>query len=75
MVPKIILCMGASKVEAVAMETDASQKLAAYDYVVVKEPHEVQHFTDKGATCVHFKWVKDCLTSGRLLPHDFPYTA
>ncbi|KAH8107006.1 hypothetical protein BXZ70DRAFT_885133 [Cristinia sonorae] len=74
-IPRILLCMGAKRVEAVASATDASQKPQKFDYVVVKEPHEVAQFSTKGTTCVHFKWVKDCLFSGRLLPHDFDYSA
>ncbi|TCD63620.1 hypothetical protein EIP91_005171 [Steccherinum ochraceum] len=74
-IPKIILSMGASRVEAVASEKDASKASASFDYVVVKDPQEVEHFTSRGAKCVHFKWVKDCLIAGRLLPTEYEYAA
>ncbi|OCH92215.1 hypothetical protein OBBRIDRAFT_727222 [Obba rivulosa] len=72
MVPKIILCMGASRVEAVADARHATHPdLNKYDYVIVKEQSEVYRVSStKGANCVHFGWVKDCLIAGRLLPRS-----
>lgn len=66
--------MGAARVEAVANQRDVSRSLDTFDYVVVKEPHDVEQYAQQGATCVHFKWVKDCLFASRLLPTDFDYT-
>jgi len=65
MVPRIILCMGASRVEAVPDIRYASD-LPAYDYVVVKEYADVNRIPET-FNCVHFGWVKDCLVAGRLL--------
>ncbi|KAH9951479.1 hypothetical protein B0H21DRAFT_719142 [Amylocystis lapponica] len=70
MVPRIILGMGASSVEAVADVKYASQaELTLYDYVVVKEQSDVARFAANGAVnCVDLDWVKQCLIASRLLP-------
>ncbi|KAH9935032.1 BRCT domain-containing protein [Fomitopsis serialis] len=68
MVPRIILTMGASSVEAVPDVKYASSKdLTEYDYIVVKDRGDIGHVAS-GSNCVHFGWVKDCLMAGRLLP-------
>lgn len=68
MVPRIILCMGASRVEAVAKLEHASRPLSKYDYVVVKDASNMDDPHLEGANCVHFGWVKDWLIAGRMLP-------
>ena len=68
MVPRIILAMGASFVEAVSCPDDATKKLHEYDYVVVKEQHEVRTVGKGAKKCVPFSWVKECLVAGRFLP-------
>jgi hypothetical protein len=70
MIPRIILCMGAARVEAVAAFTDASQALEAYSYVVVRDGDEVKKAVKNRrlTNCVSFPWVKECLITGRLLP-------
>ena len=69
MVPRIILAMGASVVEAVPDFKAMSPKLLSeYDYVVVKERADVSRIPSN-IKCVPFAWAKDCLISGRLLPH------
>ncbi|KAJ8586088.1 hypothetical protein M405DRAFT_853446 [Rhizopogon salebrosus TDB-379] len=69
-VPWIIICMGASRVEAVTEVKFASKDLSAYDYVVIKDyserPKDLPE--DDNVTVVHVPWVKDCLIAGRLLP-------
>ncbi|OAX38923.1 hypothetical protein K503DRAFT_740390 [Rhizopogon vinicolor AM-OR11-026] len=69
-VPWIIICMGASRVEAVTEVKFASKDLSAYDYVVIKEfcerPKDLPE--DDDITVAHVPWVKDCLIAGRLLP-------
>lgn len=67
MVPRIILCMGAARVEAIPDLKYASTELSKFDYVVVKECADVDRVSAH-ANCVHFGWVKDCLIAGRLLP-------
>ncbi|KAL4253141.1 hypothetical protein ABKN59_004146 [Abortiporus biennis] len=68
LVPRIILCMGASYVEAVGDPKFASKLLKKFDYVVVKEESDVDRYASNEVNCVHFGWVKDCLIAGRLLP-------
>ncbi|KAH8116815.1 hypothetical protein DFH11DRAFT_1852350 [Phellopilus nigrolimitatus] len=66
-VPRIIVCMGAARVEAVADVKHASKKdLTQYDYVVVKEALPSPLVQD--ATYVDVTWIKECLIAGRLLP-------
>ncbi|KAI0748118.1 hypothetical protein C8Q80DRAFT_717960 [Daedaleopsis nitida] len=65
MVPRIILCMGAATVEAVADFKHASRGLDDYDYVVVPDS-DFDRFPDLDV-CVDVNWVKNCLISGRLL--------
>ncbi|KAG2158219.1 uncharacterized protein EDB93DRAFT_1077479 [Suillus bovinus] len=66
-VPWIMICMGASRVEAVTEIKFASKDLPAYDYVVVKEASDFPEDLQDDVTLVHVPWVKDCLISGRLL--------
>lgn len=68
MVPRIILSMGASYVEAVACDKDASKKLHEFDYVVVKDALEIKTTGEGRGNCVPFPWVKECLVAGRFLP-------
>ncbi|KAL5532573.1 hypothetical protein ACEPAF_4347 [Sanghuangporus sanghuang] len=65
-VPRIILTMGADRVEAVADAKHASQALNQYDYVVVKEG--IPQPRVRGATYVDVTWIKECLIAGRLFP-------
>ncbi|KAL5511089.1 hypothetical protein ACEPAH_4304 [Sanghuangporus vaninii] len=65
-VPRIILTMGADRVEAVADAKHASQALNQYDYVVVKEG--ISQPRVRGATYVDVTWIKECLIAGRLFP-------
>ncbi|KAI0933134.1 hypothetical protein AcV7_004695 [Taiwanofungus camphoratus] len=73
MVPRIILSMGASRVEAVHdIKHASSSDLSQFDYVVVKEFSDVARLTAtldfaEDVNCVHLGWVKDCLIAGRLL--------
>ncbi|KAG2349778.1 hypothetical protein BDR05DRAFT_253633 [Suillus weaverae] len=66
-VPWIMICMGASRVEAVTEVKFASKDLLAYDYVIVKEATDFPKDLQDDVTLVHVPWVKDCLISGRLL--------
>ena len=72
MIPRIILCMGASRVEAVATFNDASHALDSYDYIVVRDAEEAKKASKarRITNCVAFPWVKECLIAGRLLPRD-----
>jgi hypothetical protein len=69
-VPRIILAMGASRVEVASEERYSSGQLDEYDYLVVKEGEE--RIQGEGITCVDVDWVKKCLIAGRLLdiPND-----
>ncbi|TFY81561.1 hypothetical protein EWM64_g2453 [Hericium alpestre] len=69
-VPRIILAMGAARVEVVADAKSAlDTKLTSYDYVIVKDESSPVYTNAKAdVTCVPMQWVKDCLISGRLLP-------
>jgi len=68
-VPRIILAMGAERVEAVSEIRFASdQSFKGFDYVVVKDKGEVvPDLPNDALTLVHLPWVKDCLIAGRLL--------
>lgn len=68
MISRIILCMGASIVEAAADPKFASMKLEDYDYVIVDDYAKVSASVRKLRGCVPFKWAKECLIAGRLLP-------
>ncbi|KAI0273722.1 hypothetical protein BC834DRAFT_224345 [Gloeopeniophorella convolvens] len=63
-VPRIILSMGAARVETVPDAKHASGK--KFDYVIVKDLHERP--ADIAGTYVSMEWVKDCLIAGRLFP-------
>lgn len=65
--PRIILAMGAARVEAVYDLKSASSKPAAFDYVVIKDASDFIKEL-RGSVTVHLPWVKDCLIAGRLLP-------
>jgi hypothetical protein len=67
-VSRIMLAMGASRLEVVSEERYASQKLSEYDYLVVKEDEELMQRED--VVCVDFAWIKGCLIAGRLI--DLP---
>lgn len=72
MIPRILLCMGAARVEAVDSFAQASAKLDRYDYVVVKDADEAKRIASARRldNCVAFPWVKECLITGRILPRD-----
>lgn len=70
MVPRIILAMGAARVEAVPeLKHASSSDLSAFDLVVVKEQHDASRIPGKATRCVNFQWVKDCLIAARLLSY------
>lgn len=58
--------MGAATVESVADPKHASQDPDEYDYIVVPDQNLSKYSNHENAVDVN--WVKDCLTSGRLLP-------
>jgi len=66
-VARIILSMGADRVEAVTEARYAGHNLSDYDYVVIREPSHYQHEFAECVT-VHWGWVKDCLIASRYLP-------
>ena len=71
LVPRILLCMGATRVEAVADTRNASKSVDEYDYVIVKEDKDVRPLRNWRVQCVHFAWVKECLVAGRVLDYDW----
>lgn len=72
MIPRIILCMGAERVETVASIDHAREKPDKYDRIVMKDADDARRAnkTHRLQTCVGFPWVKECLITGRLLPPD-----
>ena len=71
-VARIILSMGADRVEAVTELKYADNNLLDYDYVVIRE---ATHYQPELSECltVHWGWVKDCLIASRYLPlPDWP---
>jgi hypothetical protein len=66
-VARIIICMGARRVETVTELRHASGHHADYDYIVVKD--SCTNSVDvQGGTVVPWSWVKDCLIASRRLP-------
>ncbi|KAI0302130.1 hypothetical protein BC826DRAFT_987384 [Russula brevipes] len=66
-VPRIIVCMGATRVEAAPeLKYSSSPDLKNFHYVVVKDLHERP--PAGGEKYVSMEWVKDCLIAGRLFP-------
>ena len=63
--------MGADHVEAVYDVKHASQEMAEYDYVLVRDLEEVKKFNAAGKggrpPCFHIPWVKECLVAGKFL--------
>ncbi|KAA1471085.1 hypothetical protein DENSPDRAFT_775740 [Dentipellis sp. KUC8613] len=67
-VPRILLCMGAERVEVVPETKSASYDLKKYDYVIVKDESSSVYKNPGNGCCVSMQWVKDCLIASRLLP-------
>jgi hypothetical protein len=69
-VPRIILAMGAARVEAVPdTKLSSDQSLKAFHYIVIKDPDEdLPSLPNTDVNLVHVPWVKECLIAGRLLP-------
>jgi hypothetical protein len=66
-VARIILSMGARRVEAVSELRYASAPISEFDLIVIKEAHHYDPALDNGCT-VHWSWVKECLIASRQLP-------
>ena len=66
-VARIILSMGADRVEAVTELKYTTHNLSDYDYIVIRE---ASHYQPEFAECdtVHWAWVKDSLIASRFLP-------
>jgi hypothetical protein len=64
-VPRIILAMGAARVEIVASVHHATDTSSSYDYVVIEDDADM--LDEYGSSCVLVKWVKACLIAGKLL--------
>lgn len=66
-IPRIIVSMGAARVEAVPeLKYASNPDLKDFQYVVVKELHERPSVG--GEKYVSMEWVKDCLIAGRMFP-------
>jgi hypothetical protein len=65
-VVRIILSMGARRVEAVSALKYASAKPATFDFVVIKELAFCEDFNPDNT--VPWQWVKDSLIASRILP-------
>lgn len=66
-IPRIIVSMGAARVEAVPeLKYSSNPDLKDFQYVVVKDPHERPSVG--GEKYVSMEWVKDCLIGGRMFP-------
>lgn len=69
-VPWIILCMGASKVEAVTdIKQVSSKELRTFDYVIVQDTADVHDL--RGVTVATVTWIKECLISSRIVPTNW----
>ncbi|KAH9063350.1 hypothetical protein EDB87DRAFT_174484 [Lactarius vividus] len=66
-IPRIIVSMGAARVEAVPeLKYSSNPDLKDFHYVIVKELHERPQVG--GEKYVSMEWVKDCLIAGRMFP-------
>lgn len=66
-IPRIILSMGAARVEAVPeLKYSSNPDLKDFQYIVVKDLHERPSVG--GEKYVSMEWVKDCLIAGRMFP-------
>ena len=66
-IPRIIVSMGAARVEAVPeLKYASNPDLKDFQYVIVKELHERPPVG--GEKYVSMEWVKDCLIAGRMFP-------
>ncbi|KAI9509660.1 hypothetical protein F5148DRAFT_978067 [Russula earlei] len=66
-IPRIIVSMGAARVEAVPeLKYSSNPDLKEFQYVVVKDMHERPSIG--GEKYVSMEWVKDCLIAGRMFP-------
>ncbi|KAI9466296.1 hypothetical protein BJY52DRAFT_1112319 [Lactarius psammicola] len=66
-IPRIIVSMGAARVEAVPeLKYSSKPDLKDFQYVIVKELHERPSVG--GEKYVSMEWVKDCLIAGRMFP-------
>ncbi|KAI0282996.1 hypothetical protein BGY98DRAFT_911778 [Russula aff. rugulosa BPL654] len=66
-IPRIIVSMGAARVEAVPeLKYSSNPDLKDFHYVVVKDLHERPSVG--GEKYVSMEWVKDCLIAGRMFP-------
>jgi len=66
-IPRIIVSMGAARVEAVPeLKYASNPDLKEFQYVVVKDMHERPSVG--GEKYVSMEWVKDCLIAGRMFP-------
>ena len=64
-IPRIVLFMGASSVEAVADVKQASKRsLNDYDYVLVKDSPPLPLV--EGAKYIDMEWLKNCLIANRI---------
>jgi hypothetical protein len=70
-VPRIVIAMGADRVEAVVDVNLASKDMSAYDFVVLKDSSEFKRYLSdsSGVNCVSFQWVKECLIAGQAVPY------
>ncbi|KAF4614521.1 hypothetical protein D9613_003123 [Agrocybe pediades] len=72
-IPQVIMAMGAERVECITSLEYASDDLATFDYILIKEKKDyLPQF--RATTTVHWAWVKQSLFSSRLveLPTDWP---
>jgi hypothetical protein len=68
-IPRIIVSMGAARVEAVPeLKYASNPDLEDFEYVVVKDLHERPSVG--GEKYVSMEWVKDCLIAGRMFPRS-----
>ncbi|KAI0256789.1 hypothetical protein BJV78DRAFT_1117205 [Lactifluus subvellereus] len=66
-IPRIIVSMGAARVEAVPeLKYSSNPDLNDFQFVVVKDLHERPAVG--GEKYVSMEWVKDCLIAGRMFP-------
>ncbi|KAG6814480.1 hypothetical protein H0H92_000005 [Tricholoma furcatifolium] len=65
---RIILAMGADRVEAVNDIAYASTPLEDFDLVIVKQDKDYDPELMLAEKTVHWNWVKECLVASRLLP-------
>ncbi|KAL1747543.1 hypothetical protein HDZ31DRAFT_31779 [Schizophyllum fasciatum] len=74
-VAKVLICMGARRVEVFAREQAIVNRLSNYDLVILRTGESTpttRPASLRRANVCSWDWAKDCLSLSRLLPYTWP---